>query len=144
MFSTARTLTRFMSTRQPLSWSVSARAYSTTYYTKSHEWIRVDGEVGEVGITDYAQRELGDIVFVDLPNAGQKYNATDAVIVLESTKAASDVYTPVSGTIVDTNEELRGDPALVNSGPMTEGWLFKIKLSNPAELKGLLTSDPEL
>jgi glycine cleavage system H protein len=112
-------------------------------YTKSHEWVRLspDGSVGIIGITDHAQHELTDIVFVELPDVGKKVKAGDACAVVESVKTASDIYSPVSGEILETNKSVVDDPALVNSEPYDGGWLFKIKPGNPAELNALLPPD---
>lgn len=110
----------------------------TTYYTKDHEWIAVDGETGTVGITDYAQSQLGDITYVDLPAAGTAIGKGDAPCVVDSVKAASDVYAPVSGTVTEVNEALGDAPELVNSEAETGGWLFRLTLSDPAELDGLM------
>lgn len=110
----------------------------TTRYTKDHEYIRVDGATGTVGITSYAQEQLGDIVFVELPVAGKQVKAGDEVAVVESVKAASEIYAPVSGTVVATNDALNGDPGLVNRDAMGEGWLFTIALDAPAEVDGLM------
>ncbi|MEM1157953.1 MAG: glycine cleavage system protein GcvH [Verrucomicrobiota bacterium] len=107
-------------------------------YTKSHEWIEVAEAAGTVGITDHAQNELSDVVFVELPEIGRTVEAGEAVAVVESVKAASDIYSPVSGEITAVNETLSNDPALVNSGAFTDGWLFKIKLSDVDELEALL------
>lgn len=109
------------------------------YFTESHEWISLDDQHGKVGITNYAQQELGEIVFVSLPKVGQKIKAGEEICVLESTKAAADVYSPVSGTIVEVNETLRNNPSLLNTHPESDGWLFKIELSNPKELKALMS-----
>ncbi len=108
------------------------------YFTQDHEWIDVDGNVGTVGITDYAQSQLGDITFVELPEAGTAVTKGDAPCVVDSVKAASDVYTPVSGTIAESNGALDGEPELVNSDPETGGWLFRVTLSDPSELEGLM------
>ena len=108
------------------------------YYTQDHEWIDVDGDVGTVGITDYAQGQLGDITFVELPEAGSTVKKGDAPCVVDSVKAASDVYAPVSGTVTESNAALEGEPELVNSDPETGGWLFRLTLSDPAELDGLM------
>ena len=108
-------------------------------YTKSHEWVRVSGDTAAIGITDHAQSELTDIVFVELPEAGRTVKAGDACAVVESVKTASDVYTPVSGEIVETNPRLASEPALVNTAPYGDGWFFKIKLADPGELAGLLS-----
>jgi len=110
-------------------------------YTKSHEWVRVSGDTATIGITDHAQHELTDIVFVELPEAGRKVKAGEACAVVESVKTASDIYSPVSGEILETNQAVVDDPALVNKEPHAGGWFFKIKLSNPAELNSLLTPE---
>jgi glycine cleavage system H protein len=110
-------------------------------YTKSHEWVRVNGDTATVGITDHAQHELTDIVFVELPDAGRKVKAGEACAVVESVKTASDIYSPLSGEIVETNKSVVEDPALVNSEPHAGGWFFKIKLSNPPELNSLLSPE---
>ncbi|HEU6448613.1 MAG TPA: glycine cleavage system protein GcvH [Verrucomicrobiae bacterium] len=110
-------------------------------YTKSHEWVRINGDTATVGITDHAQHELTDIVFVELPEAGRKVNAGEPCAVVESVKTASDIYAPVSGEILEANKAVVDDPALVNKEPHAGGWFFKIKLSNPAELDALLTPD---
>ena len=107
-------------------------------YTQDHEWIQIEGDVGTVGITDHAANELGDIVYVDLPDAGAEFSAGDAVGSIESVKAVADLYIPVSGEIVEINEAFEGDPSLVNSSPLDDGWLFKVKLADPAELQTLL------
>ena len=107
-------------------------------FTQDHEWIRVDGDVGAVGITDYAQGQLGDVVFVELPEIGRQVAKGDEVAVVESVKAASEVYAPISGEVVEANEALTDQPALVNQAPLGDGWFFKIKLSDPGELEGLM------
>ena len=107
-------------------------------YAVSHEWISVEGEVGTVGITDHAQQELSDVVYVDLPKIGAHLTAGSTVAVIESVKAASDIFTPLSGRIVDVNPEASNYPSLVNSDPMGGGWLFRIELSDPTELAQLL------
>ncbi len=107
-------------------------------FTKDHEWISVEGDVGTIGITDYAQSQLGDIVFVDLPETGKTVAAGDEAAVVESVKAASEIYAPVSGEIVAVNDAVSANPVLVNEQPEAEGWFVKIKLSNPAELDGLM------
>ena len=107
-------------------------------FTDSHEWISVDGTIGTVGVTNYAEKELGEIVFVELPSLGIELNAGDEAAVLESTKAASDIYTPVSGKITEVNQALLNQSSLVNSASETEGWIFKIKLSNLSELDSLM------
>ena len=110
----------------------------TRYYSQDHEWIDVDGDNGTVGITDYAQGQLGDITFVDLPTAGTVLKKGDAPCVVDSVKAASDVYSPASGTVSDINDALEGEPELVNTDPEKGGWLFRLTLSDPAELAGLM------
>ncbi|MCG2842793.1 glycine cleavage system protein GcvH [Sandaracinobacter sp. RS1-74] len=108
------------------------------YYSKDHEWIEVVGDVVTVGITDYAQGQLGDVVFVELPAAGTEVEAGKEAAVVESVKAASEVFAPVSGTIIEANAALEATPDLVNSAPEGDGWFFKLNLSNPGELEGLL------
>jgi len=110
-------------------------------YTKSHEWVRVSGDTATVGITDHAQHELTDIVFVELPDVGRKIKSGDACAVVESVKTASDIYSPLSGEILESNQAVVDDPALVNSDPYAAGWFFKIKLNNPAELNALLSPE---
>lgn len=109
-----------------------------TYFTEDHEWLRVEGGVATVGITDYAQEQLGDLVFVELPEVGRKLAKGDTAVVVESVKAASDVYAPVDGEITEANASLSADPALVNSAATGDGWLWKMKLSNESQLDGLL------
>ena len=110
----------------------------TRYFTEDHEWIEVDGDTGTVGITDYAQGQLGDITFVELPEVGATVSKGASVSVVDSVKAASDVYTPVSGTVSDANAALADQPELVNADAEKGGWLFRIKLSEPAELGDLM------
>jgi len=110
----------------------------TRYFTQEHEWIEVEGETGTVGITDYAQGQLGDITFVELPADGATVSKGDSVAVVDSVKAASDVYTPVSGTVSATNDALADQPELVNTDAETGGWLFRVTLSDPAELEALM------
>ena len=110
----------------------------TTYFTQDHEWISVEGDSATVGITDYAQAQLGDVVFVEVPPAGTEVAKGKEAAVVESVKAASDVYAPVSGTVTEANAALEADPSLVNTAPEGEGWFFKLTLSNPAELEGLM------
>lgn len=107
-------------------------------YTKDHEWIRVQDGVGIVGITDHAQQQLGDIVFVEVPEPGRQAKQGDAVAVVESVKAASDVFAPVSGEVVEVNAAIAAEPALVNEDAQGKAWFFKVKISNPAELDGLM------
>ena len=110
----------------------------TIKYTPDHEWLNVDGDTAIVGITHHAQDALGDVVFVDLPEVGASFAAKDIAGVVESVKAAADVYMPVTGEITEVNEALRADPSLANSDPLGAGWFFKVKLSNPAELDALM------
>ena len=110
-------------------------------YAKSHEWVRVSGHTATVGITDHAQHELTDVVFVELPAVGRPVKAGEACAVVESVKTASDLYSPVSGQILEMNKAVVDNPALVNTDPYGGGWFFKIKLSNPAELSSLLTPE---
>ncbi|HWJ89212.1 MAG TPA: glycine cleavage system protein GcvH [Pelagibacterium sp.] len=110
----------------------------TTRYTPDHEYIRTEGRIGTVGISNYAQEQLGDIVFVELPSVGTAFKKGDEVAVVESVKAASEIYAPVSGTVTEINEALNDDPGLVNSDPAGSGWLFKLELSDDGELDGLL------
>lgn len=108
------------------------------YFTQDHEWIRVDGGVATVGITNYAQEQLGDLVFVDLPEAGKQLKKGDTAVVVESVKAASDVYAPADGEIIEANAALASDPALVNSAATGDGWLWKMKLADESQLSGLM------
>ena len=110
----------------------------TIQYTPDHEWLSVEGGIATVGITHNAQDALGDVVFVDLPTVGSTLGVKDVAGVVESVKAAADVYMPVTGEITEVNEALRADPSLANTDPMGAGWFFKVKLSNPAELDGLM------
>ena len=109
-------------------------------YTKEHEWVRVDGDIGTVGITDYAQDQLGDIVYVDLPSPGTQLKQFDKLGEIESVKAVSDLYSPVSGEVVEVNQEVVDRPELVNQSPYEEGWLVRLRLADPAELDNLLTA----
>ena len=108
------------------------------YFTKEHEWVRVEGDVATVGISDHAQEALGDIVFAEVPDEGKAVSKGDDCAVVESVKAASDVYAPVSGDVIEGNSALADDPSLINRDPEGEGWFFKLKLSDPSELEGLL------
>lgn len=107
-------------------------------YAKSHEWVRVSGDVATVGITDHAQHELTDVVFVELPEPGRKLKGGESCAVVESVKTASDIYSPVSGEVIEVNKTVVDNPALVNTEPYAGGWFFKIRLSNPTELNALL------
>ncbi|MBB3263795.1 glycine cleavage system H protein [Azospirillum sp. OGB3] len=110
----------------------------TIKYTKDHEWVRVEGDVGTVGVSDHAQHQLGDVVFVELPDVGRQLAQGKEAAVVESVKAASDVFAPVSGEVIEANADLENDPSLVNAGAETTGWFFKLRLSNPAELDALM------
>jgi glycine cleavage system H protein len=111
---------------------------SALRFTKDHEWIRQDGETAVIGITDYAQQQLGDIVYVELPASGSRVEAGKEAAVVESAKAASEVYAPVSGEVVAVNEAIAEDPAKVNADPMGEGWFLTLKLDDPKALEGLM------
>lgn len=113
----------------------------TTRYTPSHEYVRVEGDTGTVGITAFAQEELGDIVFIELPQVGQVLQKGEEAAVVESVKAASEIYSPVSGTVVEINSALGNAPGLVNSSPAEEGWMFRLSISDPLELEALLDED---
>ena len=108
------------------------------YFTKEHEWIRVEGDTATVGISSHAQEQLGDIVFAEVPEAGKRLSKGQEAAVVESVKAASDVYAPVSGAVTEGNQAVVDDPALVNSDPEGQGWFFKLKLDNPGELDELM------
>ena len=110
----------------------------TLKYTEDHEWLKVEGDMATVGITHHAQDALGDVVFVDLPEVGATFAQKDVAGVVESVKAAADVYMPVSGVITEVNEALRADPALANSGPLGAGWFFKVKLSDATQIAALM------
>ena len=113
-------------------------------FAETHEWIQVQNQLGTVGISEHAQKELGDIVYVELPKIGEKIAAGEKAAVLESTKAAADVYSPVSGTITEVNEKLREDAGLINASATKDGWLFKMQLSNPRELDALMDASSYL
>ena len=108
------------------------------YFTTDHEWIRVEGEHATVGISDHAQQALGDIVFAEVPDSGRQVKKGDEAAVVESVKAASDVYSPASGEVTEANPALADDPAIINRDPEGEGWFFKLKLADPGELDGLM------
>ena len=108
------------------------------YFTDEHEWIEVEGEIATIGITDYAQEQLGDIVFVELPAEGAKFDKGDDAAVVESVKAASDVYAPISGEVIEANGALEDEPALVNSDAEEDGWFFKLRITDASELDGLM------
>lgn len=113
----------------------------SVYFTKDHEWVRVEGDTGTVGITDYAQGQLGDIVFVEVPEAGRQVDKGGDSAVVESVKAASDIYAPVGGEVIEGNAALADEPSLVNSDPEGEGWFFKLRIADPSELDGLMDAD---
>lgn len=113
----------------------------TLKYSEDHEWIRLDGDVATVGISDYAQKALGDVVFVELPEVGAEVSKGDEIAVVESVKAASEIYAPLSGEVVEINGKLEDDPALVNRSPMDDGWFFKIKLTQAAEIDEMMDED---
>ena len=110
----------------------------TVKYSNEHEWIRVEGDVGTVGISQYAQEQLGDVVFVDVPQAGRKVTKGESVAVVESVKAASDIYSPAAGEVTEGNAALAESPGDINADPMGKGWIYKIKLSNKADLDALM------
>ena len=110
----------------------------TLYFTREHEWIRVEGDTATVGISDHAQQALGDIVFAEVPDTGKTLSKGQEAAVVESVKAASDVYAPVGGEVVEGNQAVADDPALINRDPEGEGWFFKLRLSDEAELQGLM------
>ena len=110
-------------------------------YSKEHEWVKIDGDVATVGITDYAQNSLGDIVYVELPRVGSAVSQFGNTGVIESVKAVSDIFTPIGGEVTEVNRALEGDPALVNREPFKGGWLFKVRMSDPTEKSHLLSPD---
>lgn len=110
----------------------------TVLYTADHEWLRIEGDVATVGVTDYAQTQLGDVVFVDLPKVGRVVKKAEAAAVVESVKAASDVYAPISGEVIEVNEALGADPSLVNSDPAGGAWFFKLRIADKGELAGMM------
>src|SRR5271168_2400839 len=110
----------------------------TTLYTTDHEWLRIEGDVATIGVTDYAQSQLGDVVFVELPKVGRSLKKAEAAAVVESVKAASDVYAPISGDVVEVNDAVVAEPALVNSDAAGKAWFFKLKIADKSELQGLM------
>ena len=110
----------------------------TTLYTEDHEWLQIDGEIATIGITDFAQSQLGDVVFVELPKIGRALKKAEAAAVVESVKAASDVYAPLTGEVLEINEALAAEPALVNSDAGGKAWFFKMKMADKSELAGLM------
>ncbi len=111
------------------------------HYTRSHEWVRIDGDVGTIGITDYAQKELGEIVYLELPEVGHMFNAEEEFGTVESVKAVSELFTPVSGEVVEINKTAVSEPGIVNDDPTGDGWLIKVKLSTDEEVKKLLSAE---
>ncbi|HEV8230988.1 MAG TPA: glycine cleavage system protein GcvH [Thermoanaerobaculia bacterium] len=111
------------------------------HYTKSHEWVRIDGDVGTIGITDYAQKELGEIVYLELPEVGHVFNAEDEFGTVESVKAVSELFTPVSGEVVEVNKGAVAEPGIVNDDPFGDGWMIKIKLTTDEEVQKLLSAE---
>jgi glycine cleavage system H protein len=110
----------------------------TTLFTSDHEWLRIEGDVATVGITDYAQSQLGDVVFIELPKVGRRLKKAEATAVVESVKAASDVYAPLSGEVLEVNEAIVAEPAMVNSDASDKAWFFKLKIADRSELGGLM------
>src|SRR5258708_14157757 len=115
---------------------------TTFRFTKDHEWVRLDGDLAVVGITDYAQSQLGDVVYVELPEIGRRVEQGKEAAVVESVKAASEVYAPVSGEVAEVNEALAADPAMVNADAMGDGWFLKVRLDDPKQLDGLMDQAP--
>jgi glycine cleavage system H protein len=110
----------------------------TTLFTSDHEWLRIEGDIATIGVTDYAQSQLGDVVFVELPTVGRNLKKAEAAAVVESVKAASDIYAPVSGEVTEVNDALAAEPALVNSDAAGKAWFFKLKIADKSELGGLM------
>jgi glycine cleavage system H protein len=110
----------------------------TTLYTPDHEWLRIEGDVATIGITDYAQTQLGDVVFVELPKVGRSVKKAEAAAVVESVKAASDVYAPITGEVVEVNDAIVADPSLINSDPGKAAWFFKLRIADKGDLDGLM------
>jgi len=111
------------------------------HYTQSHEWVRIDGEIGTIGITDHAQKELGEIVYLELPEVGHVYNADEEFGTVESVKAVSELYIPISGEVVEVNKAAVGEPGIVNDDPFGDGWLIKVKLTTDEEVKKLMSAE---
>lgn len=120
---------------------MSSEMPSDLLFQSSHEWARIEGDTATIGISDHAQAELTDVVFVELPAVGKTVDAGDPTAVVESVKAASDIYSPLSGEVIEVNPAVEGDPSLVNTSPYGDGWIFKIKLSKPDQTSGLLTPE---
>ncbi len=110
-------------------------------YTKEHEWVKVDGDIATVGISDYAQEQLGDIVYVELPEKGKVVKQMETVATIEAVKTAADVYSPVSGEVIEVNSDLENKPELINEDPYGKGWIVKLKMTNPDDVKGLLSAE---
>ncbi|CAH8622630.1 unnamed protein product [Heterobilharzia americana] len=121
--------------------STSHKLTSSVYYTKKHEWIKVDGDVGIVGISKYAEQKLGDIVYVELPAVGDKLSVNDQCAVVESVKAVGEVYSPASGTVLEVNPNVEKNTKIINKSPMDDGWLFKLQLSDLSQIKNLLSEE---
>lgn len=119
----------------------SVRTYAVRKYTPEHEWVSVSNGIGTFGISDYAQKALGDVVYIEVPTVGDSVAKKDQIGAVESVKAASDIYAPISGTITEVNANLEGEPSLINSSPFEKGWIARIKLSSEPELKGLLSEE---
>ncbi len=114
---------------------------SDLLYTQEHEWVSVEDDVATCGISDYAQQQLGDVVFVELPEVGKTVAQSEEIAVVESVKAASDIYAPISGEVIEVNDALEDEPGLVNGDPTGEGWFFRLRIENPEELEGLMDED---
>ena len=110
-------------------------------YTSDHEWVKIEGKIATVGITDHAQEELSDVVFVELPSVGLAVGLGDSIAVVESVKAASDIYAPINGEVVEINTEVEGDPSIINSSPYEDGWIFKVRFEEESDLEDLLDAD---
>lgn len=123
------------------TWRCQLNIPAELKYTSEHEWVRAEGNIAEIGITDYAQGELGDIVFVELPEIGVEIKAAQPVATIEAVKTTSDLFSPVSGKVIETNASLEGDPLVVNRDPYGEGWMLKIQMSEPGELDKLLSAE---
>ena len=113
-------------------------------YTKEHEWVEVDGDTATVGITNHAQESLGDIVFIDLPTVGKEVKSNEELCVIESVKAASDIYAPIDGEVIEINNNLNDDASIVNQDPEKDGWIFKMKIADPSQYNNLMTLDEYL
>ena len=113
-------------------------------YTKEHEWVEVDGDIATVGITNHAQESLGDIVFIDLPTVGKEVKSNEELCVIESVKAASDIYAPIDGEVIEINNNLNDDASIVNQDPEKDGWIFKMKISDPSQYNNLMTLEEYL